>query len=198
MLIDLQLHSKYSDGYLSPTEVAKFIAEQGVKAAALTDHNTVGGIDEFRHACRKWKIKPINGLELYVKLHRYRFNLLWYNFNEDDPDLHNMLRRSHARRRRSMRILLDKLAAHGFKININQILDKYNRYVPANHVADDIMAVRANINLVKRELKIDNPREGDFLMEYFYNKNIGKLKNAHIDMDDIIVLREKIGGQLVL
>ncbi|MBU4375047.1 PHP domain-containing protein, partial [Patescibacteria group bacterium] len=64
MLIDLQLHSTYSDGYLTPTELAGFLAKQGVKIAALTDHNTVGGLDEFRQACRACKIKPITGVEL--------------------------------------------------------------------------------------------------------------------------------------
>ncbi len=43
MLIDLQLHSTYSDGRLTPTEAAKFAVSNNVKVASLTDHNTVGG-----------------------------------------------------------------------------------------------------------------------------------------------------------
>lgn len=109
MYIDLQLHSTYSDGYLTPTEVVKFIAKQGVKAAALTDHNTVGGLDEFRLACRQYNIKPITGLEIYVKLHSRRFNIIWYNFDDTDPELHDMLRDSQMRRRRKVRFILNKL-----------------------------------------------------------------------------------------
>ena len=120
MLIDLQLHSNYSDGYLTPTEVAEFAAARGVKVASLTDHNTVGGRDEFFDACRGLRIKPITGLEIYVKLHSYHFNLLWYNFNEDNPELHSMLRKSHIRRRNKMRVLLKKLAARGFKLDIKK------------------------------------------------------------------------------
>lgn len=198
MLIDLQLHSTYSDGYLTPTAVAGFIKKQGVQVASLTDHNTVGGRDEFRDACKRLGIKMITGLELYVKLHNYRFNLLWYNFNEDNPELHDMLRKSQIRRRQKMRIILQRLVKHGFKININKTLDKYNHYVPINRVIDDLTAVRSNLKKIKKELGLKNPREGDIIFEYFYNKKYGQLKNNYIDMADIITLKGKVGGQLVL
>ena len=198
MLIDLQLHSTYSDGYLSPSEVAKFVASQGVKVASLTDHNTVGGIDEFRNACREYKIKPITGLEMYVKLHGWRFNLLWYNFDEIDPDLHNMLRNSQVRRRRMVRLALNRLADKGFKIDPGKILDKYNHYVPINHTVDDFLRVTYNARRVKRELGLKRPSEGDVIREYFRSKDIGVLHNSFIDMDSIVKLRKKIGGQLIL
>lgn len=198
MKIDLQLHSKYSDGYLSPSEVVKYIAQQGVKVASLTDHNTVGGIGEFCIACEKHGIKAIAGLELYIKLHHHRFNLLWYNFNKTDPDLHSVLRNSQLRRRRQVRLLLEKLVDRGFKLNPNKIVDKYNHYVPVNHVVDDIIKEKANLKKIKKELKLQNPRENDILNEYFHNKDIGILKNSFIDIDTVLELKRKIGGQLVL
>jgi predicted metal-dependent phosphoesterase TrpH len=198
MRIDLQLHSTYSDGYLTPTEVVDFISKEGVKVAALTDHNTVGGLDEFRQACRKAKIKAINGLELYIKLHYRRFNLLWYNFDETDAELHNVLRNSQVRRRRQMRMLLNKLVDHGFRLNVNRILDKYNHYVPVNHVADDLMSIPFNARKAKKELELKSPREGDILKEYFHNKEIKKLQNSFIDLETVLNLRKRLGGQLIL
>jgi len=198
MLIDLQLHSIYSDGCLTPSEVAKFVAGQGVKVAALTDHNTVGGIDEFRNACEEYKIKPIAGLELYVKLHNWRFNLLWYNFDETDPDLHNILRNSQVRRRRTIRIALKRLLDKGFKMDLNKILDKYNHYVPINRVVDDFLSVSYNIRRVRRELGLKHPDKDDVIQEYFHSKETGILHNSYIDMDSIMELKKKIGGQLVL
>jgi len=144
MLIDLQLHSTYSDGYLTPTELVKFIASKGVKVASLTDHNTVGGLDEFRQACRKYKIKPIVGLELYVKMGAKRFNLLWYNFDDKNPYLHEILRASQARRKNQVRLILKKLVKRGFKIKVDKILDKYNHYVPINHIANEIYFLPAS------------------------------------------------------
>ncbi len=198
MLIDLQLHSTYSDGYLTPTGLAKFIARQGVKVAALTDHNTVSGLDEFRKACRTLKIKPITGLELYIKLHNRRFNILWFNFDETSPELHDMLRDSQVRRRRQIRLLLNKLIKRGFKLDVNRTLDKYNHYVPVNHVVDDIMAIPYNARKIRRRLELKQPREGDIIKEYFRNPDIGILRNSFIDLDNVVKLRKKIGGQLVL
>lgn len=197
MLIDLQLHSTYSDGYLTPTEIAKFIAGQGVKVAALTDHNTVGSLDEFRQACKKYKIKPITGLELYAKLDQRRINLLWFNFDEKDAELHDILRISQARRKIKVRKILKKLVSRGFKININKILDKYTHYIPINHIIDDIWASPFNRAKIRKGLKIKNPREGEIIGKYFRNKDISILRESYTDIKKILALRKKIGGQLI-
>jgi len=198
MLIDLQFHSTYSDGYLTPTELVKFISKQGIKIASLTDHNTIGGLDEFRTACKKHKIKAITGIEIYTKLNNHKFNILWYNFNDNDPELHSILRNSQLLRRKQFRILLKKLVKKGYKININKIIDKYNHYAPLNHIVDDFISVKSNFNRVKKELNLKNPREGDIIKEYFHNKQIKKLQNSYISIERILKLRKKIGGQLIV
>lgn len=198
MYIDLQLHSNYSDGYLRPTDLVSFIAKQGVKVASLTDHNTVGGIDEFRRACIKHGVKPIVGLELFVQKNNHRFNLLWYNFDETDPELHELLRSSHVRRRRQMRLILEKLQKFGFVFNINNILDKYSRYVPINHMIDEIKASKSNFSRIQKDLGLKNPREEDIIRAYFHSKRFGHLTNSYINIDRVLKLREKIGGQLIL
>lgn len=198
MLIDLQLHSTYSDGYLTPTELAKFIAKQGVKVAALTDHNTIGGVEEFKIACQKEKIKPIIGLELYSKLGSKKFNVLWYNFDPGNPLLHNMLRKTHIRRRQQMRRILDKLVSIGFKIEVDKILDYYNRYVPINHVVDRILENKDNLKKVKKDLKMKAPREEDVINRYFRNPKIGLLGECNVDLEKILALKKRIGGQIIL
>jgi len=198
MLIDLQLHSTYSDGYLTPTQLVKFISDQGVKVASLTDHNTVGGLDEFRRACGKHKIKPIVGLELYVKFDFRRLNLLWYNFDDKNPELHNTLRNSQTRRRNRTRQILKKLKKLGFKIEADKILDKYNHYVPINRIIDEIYLMPANRKIINRKLRSSDPRESEIIKEYFKNEKIGILRESYINMERILFLRKKAGGQLIL
>ncbi|MCK4540085.1 PHP domain-containing protein [Candidatus Parcubacteria bacterium] len=198
MLIDLQLHSTYSDGYLTPTELVKHLKKRKVEIAALTDHNTVGGVHEFKKTCKQNGIKPIIGIELYVKLGNKKFNILWYNFDYNSPDLHDMLRGSQMRRRKMFRSALERLVGDGFKINVNKILDKYNHYVPLNHVTDDILANKFNYNKIKRELKVKIVLDGDVINEYLRNKKVGKLQNSYLDINCVLRLRKKIGGQIVL
>lgn len=197
MLIDLQVHSNYSDGYFTPTQLAAFLASQGVKIAALTDHNTVGGLTEFRRACRRHKIKPITGVELYVKIKNQKINLLWYNFDETNPELHKLLRSSQIRRRAKARQILKILVRRGFKINVNKTLDKYNHYIALNYLARDLWSVAANRLKIKHELKNQHPREEEIIHEYLHNPEAAKLSNSYIGLERIIKLRRKIGGQLI-
>lgn len=197
MLIDLQLHSTYSDGYLTPTKLAKFIAKQGIKIASLTDHNTVSGLDEFRFACKKYKIKSITGLELYVKLKHKKFNILWLNFDDKNPELHNLLRTTQIIRRNRARNILKKLEKIGYKINHNKIIDKYSHYVPINRLVDEIYSVPRNKTLTKKIMGVKDPREEELIREYFYNKKIGMLKETHINIERVLKLRKKIGGQII-
>jgi len=197
MRIDLQLHSTYSDGFLTPTELVQFIAKHNIKIASLTDHNTVGGWEEFRAECAKYKIKAIPGIELYVKLGTYKINILWYNFDVNSPELHKILRDSQIRRRALVRRALNKLIQKGFKINANNILDKYTHYTPINYVIQDIIAIPYNRNKVARELKNKNFREDQVIRHYFYNSQICKLSESYIKLKCVLTMRKKIGGQII-
>lgn len=195
MLIDLQIHSTYSDGYLTPTKIVKFLLENGVKVAALTDHNTVSGLGEFHEAGKKLGLKTITGIELYTSLGNRKFNMLWYNFDYKNPKLHNLLRETQKRRRVSARKTLNKLKDRGYKIDVEELLDGYLHYLPVNKIGG--VFYEANKKRINRELGMKNPREEDYLGEYFFNNKIGKLKESYINIERIIKLREEIGGQLI-
>ena len=49
-MIELHCHTTFSDGTLTPTELVKAAIEAGVKALAITDHDTMGGWDEAYRA----------------------------------------------------------------------------------------------------------------------------------------------------
>lgn len=52
-IIDLHVHSCRSDGSYTPTELVDYAIEKGLTAFALTDHDTIDGIDEaLAEACR--------------------------------------------------------------------------------------------------------------------------------------------------
>ncbi len=198
MLIDLQIHSTYSDGYLTPGRLAEFLSSNNIKIAALTDHNTIGGLDEFNLACKNKKIKTINGVELYAKIGHKKFNLLWYNFNQHDPELHDLLRASQERRRRQIRYGLMKLKSRGFKIDESRILDKFNRYIPINRVIDLICEIPDNKKIITGKLKTANPSQEEILIKIFKNSDFAKINESYIGLDQILKLKKKIKGQLIL
>ena len=45
-IVDLHVHSDKSDGSLSPSRLVDLAKEKGLDAFALTDHDTIDGLDE--------------------------------------------------------------------------------------------------------------------------------------------------------
>lgn len=64
MKYDLHCHSTCSDGTYAPTEVVKRAHAAGIDVLALTDHDTLAGIDEAREAANAYDIQLINGVEI--------------------------------------------------------------------------------------------------------------------------------------
>jgi 3',5'-nucleoside bisphosphate phosphatase len=197
MYIDLQLHSTYSDGYITPTELAKFMHHQGVKVTSLTDHNTVRGLPEFERACQKYRIKTIPGIELYVTLGNRKLNVLWFNF-KDDPKFHSLLRDSQIRRRNKARIVLEKLAQSGFIINIEKTLDQFNYYIPINRLIGEILKIPANRRIVQKKLNSRVFRTEEVIKEFFKNKKMVIFHESYINLHRLIRLRKNLGGQIVI
>jgi PAS domain S-box-containing protein len=89
--VNLHCHSNLSDGYLSPEAVAEQLAAAEVRCAALTDHDTVGGLARFRDTLARFGIGTISGLELSAHLHGRDLHLLAYGFDPDHPALAALL-----------------------------------------------------------------------------------------------------------
>ena len=66
-MIDLHTHSSYSDGSDSPAELARKARELGLRAIALTDHDTTTSHDEMALACAAEGIEHIAGVEVSLR-----------------------------------------------------------------------------------------------------------------------------------
>ena len=62
--IDLHCHSTASDGRLTPLQVIEKAHAIGLKAIALTDHDTVAGLASFHQAGKERGIETISGVEI--------------------------------------------------------------------------------------------------------------------------------------
>ena len=101
--VDLHAHTTASDGSLTPTELVSAAAKLGLRAIAVTDHDTIGGLSEARDAATgiHGGIEFISGIELAVEDDNGRFHLLGYLFDQDDSELADTL--VALRRRRAAR-----------------------------------------------------------------------------------------------
>ncbi|MDR2143099.1 MAG: PHP domain-containing protein, partial [Treponema sp.] len=65
-MIDLHTHSSASDGDLRPADLVKTAAARGIRAIAVTDHDTISGLGEAESAAREVGTALIPGVELEI------------------------------------------------------------------------------------------------------------------------------------
>src|SRR5438067_5559022 len=96
---DLQSHSTYSDGVLPPSEVVERAAQAGVELLALTDHDTVDGVDEALAASSAVGIGLVPAIELSAVHDSYEdLHVLGYLIDHADVRLLTALERFRADR----------------------------------------------------------------------------------------------------
>lgn len=84
--IDLHMHSAYSlDGQLPPGELVAQAAGSGLSAMALTDHNSVRGLEEAGAEAQRRGITFVPGVEMDCHLNGKNLHLLGYGVNSGHP-----------------------------------------------------------------------------------------------------------------
>jgi len=63
-MIDLHIHSTFSDGTFTPTQIVEEAVKRKVKVISLTDHDSIDGNHEFLMCAENYDIKAIAGLEI--------------------------------------------------------------------------------------------------------------------------------------
>ena len=140
--IDLHIHSTASDGRYSPSEVVKKAFERGVKYLALTDHDTVSGIEEANAEAEKLDIHFIPGVELSTTYKGETVHILGY-FQGDDyknPDLNHFLEDLKTKRiERAHEIVRRLKKFNDIEIDVNDVLKNGKDTIARPHIAKAIM-----------------------------------------------------------
>lgn len=113
MSIDLHCHSTASDGALTPAALVARAHERGVRLLALTDHDTLEGLDEARAAADSLGLRLINGVELSCTWGGATIHVLGYGFAADAPALRRALAGLHEGRWRRAEEIGRRLEAKG-------------------------------------------------------------------------------------
>lgn len=120
LFADLHTHSTASDGQYTPTELVGMAKEAGIQLLALTDHDTLDGLDEAAQAGQRLGLTVLRGVELGAAEHK-QLHLLGYGFS--NPALHlsrlcETMRKS--RDERKYRII-DFLKEKGVEISLDEV-----------------------------------------------------------------------------
>lgn len=120
VVFDLHSHSHFSDGALSPEALVERAAEQGVNVLALTDHDTLDGIAEFKHFALAQGLKPVTGVELTTQWKGMEIHIVGLNFDEGSAVLQAFVLGQQRRRIERAKAFGEKLA----KCNISHAYEQ--------------------------------------------------------------------------
>ena len=137
--IDLQTHTTASDGKLTPTELVKLAIKKKLGAIAITDHDSVNGIDEALKAA-KGKIEIIPGVEIscddpgFIDTH-----ILGLFINHKSKVLNNLLKKAQKYREQQKKGIIKKFQKLGFKITYKEVRDLAQGEIGRPHIAKIIL-----------------------------------------------------------
>lgn len=158
---DFHTHSTASDGRLKPSEVVQRAYEAGVKYLALTDHDTLSGIDEAKETAKKLNINFIPGIELSTTHNKQTVHLLGF-FRGDDyknNDLNNFLEDLKIKRVNRAKEIVDRLKKYNnISIKVEDVLKNGKDTIARPHIAKTI-------------IEAGYPYDHNYIFEHFIGDN---------------------------
>jgi len=138
--VDLHTHSTASDGILPPEQVIEAAARCGLKAIALTDHDTIDGVPAARSAGNRLGIRLIAGVELSAFQDDHEVHVLALHLTHLEA-LEKRLLELRAQRFTRAEKIVDKLNALGIPVTFDEVLAQANGgAVGRPHVARALIA----------------------------------------------------------
>lgn len=136
MPADLHIHSNFSDGTDSPEELVKQAAAVGLKTIALTDHDTMAGIERALAAGERSKVEVIPGIEFTTENPRAEIHMLGYFLDRHNSDLLGVLAKIQQGRIDRIYQIVKKLKELGVEIEPDDVFAISGKSSPGRpHVA---------------------------------------------------------------
>ncbi|MCD4742456.1 MAG: ribonuclease III [Desulfobacteraceae bacterium] len=125
-MIDLHIHSTASDGSFSPSEILNLCLDAGIKAIALTDHDSIDGVKEVMKIGVPWPLEFITGVEISCEpLSNFpdnsSFHILGYGFDLGNKEMNSILEKLQIARSDRNPLIIQKLNDLGFDISLEEI-----------------------------------------------------------------------------
>lgn len=196
MKIDLHIHTKYSDGVLSPKEVIDIAAEHDIKVISIADHDTIEAYSEeiFEYA-KTNSIKIIPAVEISTKFKNVGIHVLGYNFSINNKELKRKLCSIRNSRHEYLNEVGKVLNELGYAINLKRL--NGIEAVTKAHIAKDIIENPNNKkNLIDYFKHI--PNQGEFIEGILNEGCIAYVEKKSITPKEASEIIREAGGKVVL
>ena len=187
-LVDLHLHTTASDGRLSPTELVRLVARQGLKQVSISDHDTTEGLAEAYRAGEEFPdLRIIPGIELSADVPGDEVHMLGYFIQYENPNFQETLSRFRHGRVDRARSMVEKLAALGILIEWERVQE----------IAGEGSVGRPHIALAMVEKGYCREPK-DAFPEYLGRNGLAYVERTRLSPAESVELLTGVGGVAVL
>ena len=120
-LIDLHTHSNCSDGSMTPSELVAHAARRGLTAIALSDHDTIAGIDEALEAGKRFGVEVVPAIEFSVQS-KTETHILGFYIDHKSQLIKDALEKINSVRYQRTLNTCNKLRELGFDVTMEEAL----------------------------------------------------------------------------
>ncbi|HEY0151994.1 MAG TPA: PHP domain-containing protein [Longimicrobium sp.] len=115
--IDLHIHTHASDGHCSPAQVVQMAANARLDVIAITDHDTVAGVDEALEAAAAHPLQLVPGIEMSTREGDHEIHILGYFIDHHAPSVTRHQVSAVERRADRMRGMVANLNGMGIEVD---------------------------------------------------------------------------------
>jgi predicted metal-dependent phosphoesterase TrpH len=123
-VIDLHTHTAASDGRLTATDLVRQAWQAGIRVLAITDHDTLGGLDEAARAASQFGLRLIDGVEVTAVERARDVHVLGYFVDRTHGGFQAFLASQRDSRVTRAREIGRALASLGAPIDVDRLLSK--------------------------------------------------------------------------
>lgn len=135
MKIDLHLHTTASDGSMTPSQVVEWAKRTGLDFIAITDHDSVSGVDEAIKRGEELGVKVLVGIEI-SSFSNCEIHILGYNFDYKNPAFVEELAKIQDMRKARNGAILKRLKELGVPISLTAEMDGVGRLNMAKEMVE--------------------------------------------------------------
>lgn len=188
MRFDMHVHTYYSDGIFSPRKIVELAIERNLRGIAITDHDTVSGIEEAISQSRGFpNFSVIPGIEFSCLHNNEEVHILGYFVNYKSEELACVLSKlNNSRKQRSKRIV-EKLNQFNINISIEEVEELgTDGFTGRFHIAK-LLLEKAYVNSIEEAFERFLSRGG-----------LAYVQRESLNVKDTIKLISKMNGISVL
>lgn len=181
---DLHIHSDFSDGKFSPSEIIQKAKEKGFSAISITDHDNINAIDIARESAEQFDIEVIPGIEFSTDFEGREVHVLAYFINHKDTALIDFIKNIRNSRIERLRQMIYRLSNLKCIINVDRFFDKFPADITLGrpHLALEMV----NIKFVKNYV--------DAFIRFIGDGKPAYVKKPNPDIKTVLGIISELGG----